>query len=101
MLHVYREKPPEHVASINHSFELPEDEELEQTFLDPLNVQSELSETLLAAYRQLLLPDEEYQQRLRRHYNMVKEAAGDPANPVQRLVREGKSLFLRPPIPPR
>ena len=100
MLHVYRGDPPVQVASINHSFERPEpeDEDLGQIFLDPINVQSELSAALLDAYMQLLLPDAAYQQRLKRHYAMVKEVARDPAHPVQRLVREEQRLFLSQPF---
>lgn len=100
LLHVYRGDRPVQVASINHSFELPapEDEDLGQIFLDPINVQSELSAALLDAYMQLLLPDAAYQQRLQRHYAMVKEAVADPAHPVQRLVRQEQSQFLIQPF---
>lgn len=98
MLNVYRGRPPKHVATINHSFEPPTDEDLDQTFLDPLNVQSALSAKLLEAFQTVVLADAKYQQRLVRHYDMVKEAVRDKAHPVQRLVRGEKSLFLPQPF---
>src|SRR5205807_1556578 len=42
-------------------------------FLDPLNTQSAYAEELLALFEEVVL-DEEYQERLKRHYRMVKEA---------------------------
>jgi hypothetical protein len=42
-------------------------------FLDPLNPQSEYAEELLDLFQEMVL-DEEYEERLKRHYRMVKEA---------------------------
>jgi hypothetical protein len=42
-------------------------------FLDPLNPQSEYAEELLKLVQEIVL-DEEYEERLKRHYRMVKEA---------------------------
>jgi uncharacterized protein YecA (UPF0149 family) len=98
MLNVLRGRPPKHVATINHSFEPPTDEDLDQTFLDPLNVQSALSAKLLEAFQTVVLADAKYQQRLVHHYDMVKDAVRDKAHPVQRLVRAEKSSFLSQPF---
>jgi hypothetical protein len=42
MINVFSETGPTHLATINHAFEPPADDDSirEQTFLDPLNVQS-------------------------------------------------------------
>ena len=68
-------------ATIGHAFEPPSEHEDpswrqavdEQTFLDPLNPQSEQAEELLDIFENVVLgPD--YQARLERHYQMVKDA---------------------------
>ncbi len=61
-------------------------------FLDPLNPQSEYAEEILAMFKEMVL-DEEYDERLRRHYRMVKSAVSpsrssswrdDGVGPIQR-----------------
>jgi len=47
--------------------------------LDPLNEQSNLSAALLAAFREFLIPDRAYIDRLRGHYRMFKDAQRGPA----------------------
>jgi len=48
--------------------------ELASADLDPLNAQSKLSPALLELFRQILLEDRAYIDRLRRHYRMFKRA---------------------------
>jgi hypothetical protein len=76
----------------------------EQTFLDPLNPQSEHSAALLVLYERVVLADEAYRQRLLRHYIMFKEAVEDPAHPCRRLIgefpNEPRGRSRREPIPP-
>jgi hypothetical protein len=48
-------------------------------FLDPLNTQSDYAEELLALFEEIVL-DEEYEERLKRHYRMVKAAVGSGAS---------------------
>jgi len=50
--------------------------ELATADLDPLNTQSKLSPALLELFRQILLQDRAYIDRLRRHYGMFKRAQG-------------------------
>ncbi len=50
--------------------------ELASADLDPLNPQSKLSPALLELFRQILLQDRAYIDRLRRHYHMFKRAQG-------------------------
>ena len=53
--------------------------ELASADLDPLNTQSKLSPALLELFRQILLQDRAYIDRLRRHYHMFKRAQGGSA----------------------
>jgi tetratricopeptide (TPR) repeat protein len=64
-----------HVATINHAFEKPARNHLvhEQTFLDPLNKQSELAPALLELFVKIVLADPEYRRRLERHYRLFKK----------------------------
>jgi hypothetical protein len=48
-------------------------------FLDPLNRQSDYAEELLELFEEVAL-DEEYKERLQRHYRMVKEAVRSGAS---------------------
>ena len=52
IFHVFDAEARRHVASINHAFEPPEPpfEDEGQTFLDPINPQSELSDALLGLF---------------------------------------------------
>ena len=54
--------------------------ELASADLDPLNSQSKLSPALLELFRQILLQDRAYIDRLRRHYRMFKRAQGAPVS---------------------
>lgn len=101
-----------HVATINHAFDPPSHDydPPEQTFLDPLNRQTEWSEALLDIFVNLVLKDESYRQRLMRHYRIFKEAVNDPAHPCHRIIggAERPEGFAReasarrsPILPPR
>ncbi len=89
MLSVVDEGTRAQVATINHAFEPPgpphEDEG--QTFLDPLNPQSELSGDLLAQFQKMIEHDPGYQDRLERHYEAWKTVVDDPSHPDHRKVR--------------
>ncbi len=71
------------LATINHAFELPAKDAAvpEQTFLDPLNVQSEWSNKLLDMVVKYILTDQKYSRRLERHYSMFKEVVNNPKHP--------------------
>lgn len=65
------------VATINHAFDPPGPDDLdpEQTFLDPLNPQSDLGPALLRLFEEVILDDEAYRRRLERHYGLMKGSA--------------------------
>jgi hypothetical protein len=108
MINVLARQARQHVATINHAFEKPtkDDPVPEQTFLDPLNQQSPLAAALLDLFVNLVLADEDYRQRLVRHYRMFKNVVEDAAHPAHRLLHlpegaagaRGRSI---PPPPPR
>jgi len=79
----------EHVAAINHAFEPPRPpfEDEGQTFLDPLNVKSAMSDVLLDLFVDMVTNDEGYRQRLERHYKMWKSVVDDPSHPDHHRVR--------------
>ena len=97
LLFVYREGGGTltQVASISHAFDRPTLDsgenshtlELGQTFLDPLNKQSRYSQILLDLFLLDVL-DAEYQERLERHYYMVKDALRDPAHEIHRILNQ-------------
>jgi hypothetical protein len=98
MVNVYSEKGGAHLTTINHAFEAPADDDSirEQTFLDPLNVQSRWSGALLELFEEILL-DVAYRERLERHYRMVKDALRDPEHPIHQVI----SRLQRPSTPHR
>lgn len=56
--------------------------EIRAASLDPLNAQSDLAESLLALFRQIVRSDQAYVDRLARHYQMFKQATTPPpSNP--------------------
>lgn len=106
MINVLARHAGRHVATINHAFEPPAKGELvpEQTFLDPLNRQSQAAPALLDLFVDVLLADESYRQRLIRHYRMFKNVVDDPAHPGHRRLRQSEMdrSHARPaPPPPR
>jgi hypothetical protein len=98
-----------HLATINHGFDPPGPDDFPpaQTFLDPLNRQSQWSEALLDLFVNVVLADDAYRQRLRKHYGIVKNAIDDPAHPCHRILAAmesdeagSASAARRTPIPP-
>jgi hypothetical protein len=83
MLNVLGRYQQRHLATINHSFEPPGPGDLmdEQTFLDPINPQSQWADGLLRLFNEVVLTPE-YSARLERHYRMVKDALKDPDHPI-------------------
>jgi len=91
MVNVIKDSESRHVATINHAFD-PEDSPaaaLGQTFLDPLNEQTDLGPPLLALFKLMLL-DHSYWARLERHYQLVKAAVRDPADSVHQRIRDAR-----------
>jgi len=91
------------VATINHAFDPPthDYDPPDQTFLDPLNRQSEWSRALLDIFTNLVLADPAYRQRLLRHYLLFKEAVADPTHPCQRFLRASELEKMDAGIAPR
>jgi hypothetical protein len=79
----------EQVTTINHGFEPPKApfEDEGQTFLDPMNPQSQMSDALLDLFEDMIARDEQYRQRLERHYEMWKRVVDDPSHPDHSKVR--------------
>ena len=75
------------VASINYAFEPSLRQGRPQMFLDPLNPQSELSDTVLEVFADMIGKDRKYRRLLMSHYEMWKQVAGDPAHPDHAKVR--------------
>jgi hypothetical protein len=96
MINVLSERGRAHLATINHAFEPPavDGPIREQTFLDPLNVQSRWSIALLELFKEILL-DEAYRERLERHYRMVKDALRDPSHPIHQVISRARRSSTR------
>lgn len=90
MINVLSVETLAHLATINHSFEPPGPgaQVSEQTFLDPLNVQSQWAGELMDLFLHTIAKDDEYRHRLMRHYRIFKNAIEDPIHPVHRLLAE-------------
>jgi hypothetical protein len=91
MINVLARHARAHVATINHAFEKPAKGDVvdEQTFLDPLNQQSQLAPALLELFEKVVLADPAYRRRLEVHYRLFKSVVDDAAHPGQRLLRAG------------
>jgi hypothetical protein len=78
LIAVMSERQRAQVATINHAFDPPsaDDVEEDQTFLDPLNPQSDLSPALIELFEEVALGDEAYCRRLERHYDLMKGNSG-------------------------
>ncbi|MFH1829890.1 MAG: hypothetical protein ABH871_03840 [Pseudomonadota bacterium] len=89
MFNVVSEEPAKHLATINHAFEPPPPDDVikEQSFLDELNVQSEYSTTLLKLFKEVLLMDTVYIDRLEEHYKMVKTALKNPTHKIWKVIK--------------
>jgi len=88
MINVIDVEQERHVATINHGFEPPPlrfaDEA--QTFLDPLNRQTKWAPALLALFVEMIATDDDYRERLERHYSMWKQVVDDPVHPKHSLL---------------
>ncbi len=89
MFNVVSKRLGRHVATISHAFDPPGEKSAvsEQTFLDPLNRQSDLSEDLLAIFTQRVLMDSDYCKRLERHYAMFKDVVNNWHHPLHEKIR--------------
>lgn len=88
LFHVVRPDGTDRVwASINYGWEEPtfyrqwyrgaeSVDEMATASLDPFNPQSEYSGALLERFRTILIPDQQYVDRLKRHYRMFKGLPG-------------------------
>jgi hypothetical protein len=94
LIHVLSRSAVAPVATICHAFEPPKPDALvpEQTFLDPLNSQSDRSEALLRLFLEVLVEDEYYRRRLERHYAIVKDALNDPSHAIHGVVASAAPL---------
>lgn len=91
------------VATISHGFEPPKPpfDEFGQTFLDPLNPQSEYSDELLELFRGMIEHDPAYHDRLVRHYKMWKRVVDDPRHPDHERIRASRpGVGSSPPSTP-
>jgi len=95
MITVIDPERSEQVATINHAFEPPRPPFMEegQTFLDPLNPQSSLSEGFLELFERMIANDAAYAARLERHYRMWKRVVNDPSHPAQDKLCKRKPGF--------
>ena len=82
---VEKERPTHFLASIGYGFD--RDAEDAGPYLDPLNKQCSYAETLLRLVQEIALSDPGYVTRLERHYDLIKQAAGDPAHPAYERLR--------------
>jgi hypothetical protein len=87
MLNVLHKQDAERGFVATISFGFDRDTPMAGPFLDPLNPQSELSEALLQAVT-VVLADQEYVERLERHYHLVKQAAADRYHPAHLTIRQ-------------
>ena len=95
MLQVHAERARHLVATINHAFETPTDFPEPQTFLDPLNPQSNHADAAMDLFLRVVL-DEVYRDRLERHYRIVKDAVDDPSHRIhERLPRGPRAEPIR------
>lgn len=77
------------VATINYGFEPPKPPHKDEPrmFLDPVNAQTRLSQTLFDVFKSMIKHDPEYHKRLVRHYAMWKAVVDDPTHPDHPKVR--------------
>jgi len=76
------------VASINYAFERSTRRDKPQTFLDPLNPQSDLSGDILELFTDMIARDHAYRRLLMSHHAMWKKVVDDPSHPLHAKVRE-------------
>ncbi|MBI3891886.1 MAG: SEC-C domain-containing protein [Candidatus Wallbacteria bacterium] len=61
--------------------------EVERTYLEPMGDQSVYASAMLDAFEKLVLTGE-YEERLRRHYRLVKDALLERQHPIHRVIRD-------------
>lgn len=98
MLQVSVADDDEVVATIGYSFEHHRTQRLgiPQIMLDPMNTQSDLSETVLALFTRLANAQPEVRERFIAHYVMWKSVVDDPTHPDHGRLRgqvRGESTF--------
>lgn len=83
LLSVYWAERKQPVATINYAFEPPKPpfEDEGQVFLDPLNPQSQYSPRFIELFEEMIATDQDYRQRLIRHYGLWKSVVDDPLHP--------------------
>jgi hypothetical protein len=86
MLNVVEQNRPTHfLASVGYGFD--RDAEDAGPYLDPLNEQCLYARALMGLVEDVALNDPSYVARLERHYDLVKQAAVDPAHPAYETLR--------------
>jgi hypothetical protein len=86
------------VATISYGFESvdsPKEDEPSDLFLDPSNKQSVFAADMLSLFKEVAL-DAEYDQRLKRHYRMVKARTPDENHVVGTLPCENGKRDMDP-----
>jgi hypothetical protein len=86
MINVIRDRDTKHLATINWAFD-PKDPD-RGPFLDRLNTQSPLSNALLKLFKEEVITDKRYVERLERHYKMVKDAVANPDHEVHNALKD-------------
>ncbi len=86
MINVIRDRDTKHLATINWAFD-PNDPD-RGPFLDRLNTQSPLSDALLKLFKEEVITDKRYVERLERHYKLVKDAVADPHHEVHSVLKD-------------
>jgi hypothetical protein len=87
MINVVEEKrPTRFLASIGYGFDRKAEDA--GPYLDPLNEQCTYAEDLMRLVQDVALGQRRYVARLKRHYDLVKRAAVDPAHPAYETLRE-------------
>ena len=83
-----------YLATISYGFD--RDDDMAGPFLDPLNPQSEFSESLLRMVTDAVLSDRRYLDRLEEHYHLVKRAVADLGHPAYVKIRQELSRGEEP-----
>jgi hypothetical protein len=87
LLHLHWVEHQRVAASINYAFEPSKRRGEPQISLDPLNPQSEHSESLLALFTEVIATEKRLRDDFVRHYTMWKQVVDDPAHPEHAKMR--------------
>lgn len=102
LLHVFRGKSKQHMASISYAFDRHGDPS-GQLYLDPLNPQSEYAPILLKMFKNKIKNKPKYKKLLIRHYKLFREAVEDTTHPLHEKTdppKTNKSVFNSGPRKP-